>query len=93
MASADFSAPIAPRCRFATRIARERRRSPWVRQWSFLRSRPDLPVRSPNDYWASPPIAGLPHRTGLISGFCSSAPDFASSFLPTPPRGDAVAFS
>jgi hypothetical protein len=47
----------------------------------------------PGDYWASPSIAGLPHRAGLISGFCSSAPSLASGFLPTPPHGDAVAFS
>ena len=37
--------------------------------------------------------ARLPRHTGLVSGFCSSAPSFASGFLPTPPRGDAVAFS
>ncbi len=50
-------------------------------------------MRCPNDYRVAPPIAGLPHRTGLLSGSCSSAPDFASGFLPTPPRGDAVASS
>ncbi len=58
----------------------------------FPPARPDLPGRCPNDYRASPFPAGLPHRTGLLSGFCSSAPDFAAGFLPTPPRGDAVAF-
>ncbi len=46
----------------------------------------------PGDYRASPSNAGLPHRVGLISGFCSSAPGLASGFLPTPPRGGAVAF-
>src|SRR5208283_3332650 len=37
-------------------------------------------------------MAGLPHRTGLVSDVCSSAPRFASGFLPTPHRCDAVAF-
>src|ERR1700740_1912029 len=36
-------------------------------------------------------MAGLPHRTGLVSDFCSSAPRFASGFLSTPHRCDAVA--
>jgi hypothetical protein len=40
----------------------------------------------------SPSHAGLPHRTGLVSAFCSSAPRFAAGFLPTPHRCDAVAF-
>ena len=40
----------------------------------------------------SPSHAGLPHRTGLVSAFCSSAPRFASGFLPTPHHCDAVAF-
>jgi hypothetical protein len=31
-------------------------------------------------------------RAGLASDFCSSAPSLTSGFLPTPPRGDAVAF-
>src|ERR1700733_147267 len=43
-------------------------------------------------YRATPSMAGLPHRAGLLSGFCSSAPGLTSGFLPTPPRGDAVAF-
>ena len=34
---------------------------------------------------------GCPTRTGLVSDFCSSAPRFASGFLPTPHRCDAVA--
>ena len=38
------------------------------------------------------PGAGLPHRAGLVSGSCSSAPGFTSGFLPTPPHSDAVAF-
>ena len=37
-------------------------------------------------------MAGLPHRTGLVSDVCSSAPQFATGFLPTPYRYDAVAF-
>src|SRR6516162_2072478 len=28
----------------------------------------------PNDFRASPSIAGLPHHAGLVSGFCSSSP-------------------
>ena len=32
----------------------------------------------------SPSHAGLPHRTGLVSAFCSSAPRFAAGFLSTP---------
>src|SRR6516225_10908501 len=28
----------------------------------------------PNDFRASPSIAGLPHHAGLVSGFCSSNP-------------------
>jgi hypothetical protein len=36
-------------------------------------------------------MAGLPHRIGLVSGSCSSAPRFAAGFLPTPHRCDAVA--
>ena len=30
----------------------------------------------PDDHRASPSIAGLPHTTGLLSGFCSSSPSF-----------------
>jgi len=37
-------------------------------------------------------VAEAGHPAGLIAGFCSSAPGFVSGFLPTPPRGDAVAF-
>ena len=39
----------------------------------------------------SPSHAGLPHRTGLVSAFCSSAPRFAAGFLSTPHHCDAVA--
>ena len=42
-------------------------------------------------HWAFPSVAGSPHHTGLVSGFCSSAPSFAAGFLSTPPRDDAVA--
>ena len=44
------------------------------------------------EYRASPSQAGLPHRTGLVSGSCSSAPRFAAGFFPTPHHCDAVAF-
>jgi hypothetical protein len=36
------------------------------------------PRSAPDDYWASPSLAGLPRRAGLLSGFCSSGPSFAS---------------
>lgn len=45
------------------------------------------PCTRPDDIWASPSIAGLPHAIGLVSGFCSSGPSFASGFLQIPPRG------
>ncbi len=35
-----------------------------------------------------PLVPSVPH---LVSGFCSSPRAFALDFLPTPPRGDAVA--
>jgi len=38
----------------------------------------------PNDYRASPSIAGLPHRAGLVPGSCSSSPRFALR-LPSDP--------
>jgi hypothetical protein len=37
-----------------------------------------------------PLVPGVPH---LVSGFSSSPRAFALGFLPTPPRGDAVALS
>ncbi len=36
------------------------------------------PLSVPDDYRASPSIAGLPRCAGLLSGFCSSGPSFAS---------------
>ena len=68
-------------------------RPPRVRRDSFRRASPDLPTRVPDGYGASLSIARLPTCAGLVSGFCSSSPTFASGFLPTPPRDDAVAFS
>jgi hypothetical protein len=34
-----------------------------------------------------------PASIGLVSGFCSSGPSFASGFLQTLPRDNALAFS
>lgn len=95
MASADFSPPFPGRCRPRSRKKKQHRqavRSPRVRRDSFRRASPDLPVRLPDGYGASSSTAELPSRTGLVSGFCSSSPTFASGFLPTLPRDDAVAF-
>ena len=41
----------------------------------------------PNDYRASPSMAGLPHCADLVSDSCSSGPSFAISFLQIPPHG------
>ena len=41
----------------------------------------------PDDYRASPSMAGLPHCAGLVSDSCSSGPSFAISFLQIPPHG------
>jgi len=40
-----------------------------------------------DDYRASLSIARLPHRAGLLSGFCASGPNFVCSFLQIPPHG------
>lgn len=74
----------------------ERRRPPRVRRCSFRGGRRIYPCACPDGHRASPSIAGLPHRTGLVSGSCSPpsrgpAPPSAAGFLLTPPRGDAVA--
>ncbi len=37
---------------------------------------PDLPWHLPNSYWASLSNARLPRCSGLLSGFCSSDPEF-----------------
>ncbi|MFA6470644.1 MAG: hypothetical protein WCU00_01280 [Candidatus Latescibacterota bacterium] len=47
----------------------------------------------PDSYRVSPSIAGLPRRTGIVSGFCSSSPYYAFGFLQTQPHSDALAFS
>jgi hypothetical protein len=39
-----------------------------------------------------PDSAAYPRRIGLVSGFCSSRPTFASSFFQTWPRDHALAF-
>ena len=60
----------------------------------FLRP---APARSPpSRAWesrVSPPRAGSPLARGLLSGCCSSGRGCGSSFLRTPPRGDALAFA
>src|SRR5262249_38063466 len=40
----------------------------------------------PDAYRASPSVAGLPHRVGLVSGSCSSSPSSGLSFLQIPPH-------
>jgi hypothetical protein len=37
-------------------------------------------------------LCQLTRELSLVCGFCSSARTFASGFLQTPPRGDALAF-
>ena len=45
----------------------------------------------PSENRASRSNARLPMHAGLVSGFCSSGPGFASGFLRTSPRVDALA--
>lgn len=79
MSSADFSHP------FEGEISRGK-------IMLFHQVLPDLPISPPNDCRASRSIARLPGETGLLSGFCSSEPDFASSFLQISPRSEHPCF-
>lgn len=49
-----------------------------------------LPSPRPSRHIAMP-VAGLPRSAGLVSGSCSWSPGFASAFLQTLPRGNALA--
>ena len=86
MASADFSGAFPHRCRCGSRVLQT---APETSQGKpcILPSVPRIYLRTcPNNYWAAPSIAGLPHCAGLLSGSCSSSPSFAISFLQIPPH-------
>jgi len=75
------------------RIVRRNEGISRVRCRCFLRALPNLSARVSGWSIGRPRLpAGCPHRAGLLSGSCSSGPNFASGLLSTPPRGDAVAF-
>ena len=80
---------LRPDCR--RRPCRTADRSPRIRTCSFPLTRPIYLSRFRQT--ASIPSAISPSEHGLISGFCSSGQRFGTSFLPTPPRDDAVALA
>ena len=55
---------------------------------SHLRQNDRSPTIRRGAFAWSPP--DLPPHAGLVSGFCSSGPVFASDFLQTPPRDDSL---
>ena len=87
MASADFS-PIFPSCCHAGSPVRadDVRDLPGSDATLSRGPRRIYPHACPDDHWASPSTAGLPHHAGLVSDSCSSNPRFASGFLQIPPR-------
>jgi len=92
MASADSCITVAVHLTaLLPRIARGAMQVSQGKMHTLRLDPPDLPPERPGNYRASPSFAGLPRSAGLISGFCSSNPAFASGFLQTPPHGDALA--
>jgi hypothetical protein len=90
MASADFCLPIpTPLDDGSTRQAD---RPPRVRRATFIPYTRRIYFRTlPDDYWALDLRASSPGYGCLVYGSCSSGRDFAYSFLPTLPCGNAVA--
>src|SRR5687767_7038555 len=85
MASADFSLPVSRRHRSDSQ-SRQVTRSPRVRRACVLRAAPDL-LRSPtSEYRGSLSIASFPGARSLVSGSCSSLPQFVIGFLQIPSR-------
>ncbi len=90
MPSADFCRRIRMGCPTPSHESVTDGRSPEVSSTAFRASPPNLRFASLMEMGFA--ITGpLARRSRLLFGFCSSARTFAPRFLPTPPRGDAVA--
>ena len=76
MASADFSRPFPTSCPVGSPVARTGREISQGKLRLLPSAFAGSTVLVPDDYRASPSIAGLPHQVGLLSGFCSSNPRF-----------------
>jgi len=93
MASADFSRLLAERRRPVSPLLVRTKRETSQGKLQFLPSAlagfTHAPLRMKVGHLD--PLLDYPECACLVSDSCSSSPTFASGFLQTPPRGDALA--
>ena len=90
--SADFCARVgAPHGSPSPHPCRTERRPPGVKVWSPSPHTCRIYSRGPGWMWTSRLVARSSGHGCLVSDFCSSGRGFASRFLQTPPRDDALA--
>lgn len=90
MASADFCCPLTTPRSIASTQARQQISRGKARDFRSLYL-PHLQPSNPDDIGLQIPLPPRPSDDCLSCDSCSSGQSFASSFLPTSPRGDAVA--
>jgi len=92
MASADFCYPIPTLCRAGSTQAEQQISRGKTRDFRSIYL-PHIQPSDPDDIGLQILLPPRPSNDCLVCDFCSSGQSFALSFLPTPPRGDAVALS